>query len=76
MQATAVEMIPAVGVTVNVQFDSLLFHCEILDVKQSWGKYRFLIRPEAGTGTQWVELSRLRPSLSEPRTGLELEARQ
>lgn len=56
---TATEMIPAVGQQVSVRFEELLIDCVVADVKQSWGKTRLQITPLLGTGTQWIELSRL-----------------
>lgn len=56
---TANEMIPAVGMTVNVRFESLQVLCTITDVKMAYGRARVQIKPLAGDGTQWVELSRV-----------------
>ncbi len=61
---TCNEMIPAVGAVVLVACDGLNVACTVADVKMSWGKPRFLVRPCAGTGEVWVELSRLR--MAEP----------
>jgi len=55
---TATEMLPAVGATVMVA-------CVIQDVKMSYGRPRFQVRPIAGAGDQWVELQRI--SLGECR---------
>ena len=49
---TATEMLPAVGATVMVA-------CVIQDVKMSYGRPRFQVRPIAGEGLQWVELQRI-----------------
>jgi hypothetical protein len=56
---TAQEMYPACGHTVMVRFGDIDVECRILDVKQSWGKPRFLVTPMAGQGDQWVELTRM-----------------
>jgi hypothetical protein len=32
-------------------------------VKNSWGKNRLLVRPVAGDGRVWVELSSVRPAV-------------
>lgn len=56
---TANEMIPAVGVRVDVRFEDLRVTCTVVDVKTSWGKPRLLIEPVSGSGQQWVELGRV-----------------
>lgn len=56
---TATEMIPAVGATVMVRCESLVVRCRVKDVKESWGRPRLLVVPDAGAGEQWVELGRL-----------------
>lgn len=53
-------MIPAVGATVMVAFESIQVRCIVRDVKHVWGKPRLFIQPEAGDGRQWVELGRVR----------------
>jgi len=59
MQATATEMIPAVGQLVGVRMEEMTITCRVMDVKMSWGKARFQVRPLQGVGMQWVEGSRL-----------------
>lgn len=60
--ATAREMLPALGarVMIHVGVGELLVECTVNDVKQSWGNIRLLVTPVAGSGSAWVELSRLR----------------
>lgn len=58
---TANEMIPAVGHTVLVAFEQLQITGKILDVKTAWGHPRFLVTPSNGTGSQWVEITRVNP---------------
>lgn len=60
MAATCMSMLPAVGAWVQVRFESLWIECEVVDVKNSWGKARLWVKPLAGEGCQWVELSRIR----------------
>ena len=57
--ATCMTMLPAIGHTVNVRFESMTFECIVLDVKSSYGKARLQVIPESGTGIQWVEVSRV-----------------
>jgi len=59
---TAREMLPAIGQTVRVGFETLTIDCQVLDVKSAYGKIRLCVAPIAGIGSQWVELSRLRES--------------
>lgn len=56
---TVVELHPAVGARVDLRAGSLLISCIVQDVKVSWGKPRFLLVPVVGSGSQWVEFSRL-----------------
>lgn len=56
---TANEMTPAIGATVELSADGLYVACTVADVKFSWGKPRLLVRPIAGRGERWVELSSL-----------------
>ena len=35
---TCLNMLPAVGAWVQVRFESLWIECEVIDVKNSWGK--------------------------------------
>ena len=57
---TAKEMIPAVGAVVVVRVeDVLMVNCKVVDVKTAWGRPRLLVTPVAGSGRQWVDLSRV-----------------
>jgi hypothetical protein len=58
-QRTARELTPAIGATVLVRFEQLTIEARVLDAKNTWNKVRLLIRPIAGGGEQWIELSRL-----------------
>jgi hypothetical protein len=58
-------MIPAVGATVLVACEQMNIACAVRDVKMSYGRPRFLVRPLAGNGEQWVELQRI--SVTETR---------
>lgn len=58
MTHTAQQMVPAVGKNVRLKFESLFIDCTVMDVKSSYGKVRIQVRPIAGAGLQWVELSR------------------
>lgn len=51
----------AVGQRAILPVGDLQFVVKIVDVKMGWGKGRFLITPETGGGTRWVELGTLLP---------------
>lgn len=59
---TAKEMTPAIGATVEIStgVGEMTVTARVLDAKTSWNQVRLLVAPLAGTGTAWIELSRLR----------------
>ena len=59
MTHTAKQMLPAVGQRVSVKMESLTVTCEVLDCKSSYGRVRLLVAPLAGSGSQYVEMSRV-----------------
>lgn len=59
MPITYHDMTPAVGARVAVQYESIRVMCTVLNVKSSYGRVRLLVAPEAGSGEQWVEVTRL-----------------
>lgn len=64
---TARTMSVAIGnrVLYPVANSNIAFDCLVIDAKSSFGNARVLIRPVAGTGELWVNLSSVR-SLEEP----------
>jgi hypothetical protein len=62
MKHTAKNMVPAIGATVHIStgVGEIVAACRVEDVKSSWGNIRLLVSPVAGSGSAWVELSRLR----------------
>lgn len=42
---------------VSVFLGGLSVECVILDIKERWGKNRFLVSPVCGKGEVWVELN-------------------
>ncbi len=40
---------------VDINLGGLLVSVVIMDVKERWGRVRFLVSPVAGKGTIWVE---------------------
>lgn len=56
---TALDMIPAIGATVLVRYESVQIKCTVANVKNSWGQPRLLVTPVAGSGSQWVEMGRV-----------------
>jgi hypothetical protein len=59
---TVNELSKAVGKTALFQAGTLHFTCYVLDARFSYGKPQFLIRPVAGDGERWVEISSLVPN--------------
>lgn len=59
MTHTAMQMIPAVGQTVNVITESWTIPMIVRDVKNTWNKIRLEVEPVNGSGRQWVELGRI-----------------
>jgi hypothetical protein len=49
------ELMEAVGKKGLVYLEGLKVEVEILDVKNSYGNTRYLIKPVAGTGEVWKE---------------------
>ncbi len=56
---TAVEAARIVGKVGRVSREGLGVEVRILDVKESYGRTRYLVTPVAGTGAVWVEYVRL-----------------
>lgn len=56
---TCNQMLPAIGQTVSARFEDLTIICTVLDVKSSYGRVRLQVAPLSGTGSQWVEITRL-----------------
>lgn len=54
------EMMQYVGMVASVQVESWIVPMKIVDVKESWGRLRFLVTPIHGTGTAWIEEQRIR----------------
>ncbi len=44
-----------IGVQGIITIGSLHIDVRVLDVKQSYGKTRYLVQPIAGSGQQWME---------------------
>lgn len=58
-QMTAAQQVKLLGKEVGVKCEGLLVRCTIQDIKSAYGRYRFQVVPVAGTGSLWVEDSRL-----------------
>ena len=56
---TAKQQAKLLGQEVGVRCESLLVSCTIQDIKQAYGRYRFQVCPVNGSGSMWVEESRL-----------------
>ena len=59
MAHTAAKMAVAIGQTVNVRVESFTIQMKVLDVKSAWGNIRLEVEPLNGTGSAWIELSRI-----------------
>jgi hypothetical protein len=62
--ATATDLRNYVTQHANLRVDSangdpLYFHVLIIDARQVWGRVDLRVLPMAGSGTQWVGLSRI-----------------
>ena len=59
---TAREMVPAIGACVLITsgVGEILIAAKVVDVKTAWSTVRLLVEPVSGSGSAWVELSRLR----------------
>ncbi len=49
------EMMQYIGKHYSIHLGGLAVHVEIIDVKQSYGRTRFLVKPLQGRGEVWVE---------------------
>ena len=56
---TAAQQAKLLGQEVGVRCESLLVSCTIQDIKQAYGRYRFQVCPVNGSGSMWVEESRI-----------------
>jgi len=64
LRNTVQQLLPAIGEQITIRMQDLYVACLVLDAKNSYGQVRLLVRPVAGDGQQWVELSRLvKPAL-------------
>ena len=64
---TAREMVPALGsrVLISSGIGEIEIMVSVIDVKTSWNQVRLLVSPVSGSGSAWVELSRLRHGSAE-----------
>lgn len=56
---TVNELLPAIGATVMVRFESVSVPCLVLDARSCWGKEQLRVEPVRGLGQQWIELGRI-----------------
>ena len=71
-QNTVTQLLPAVGALVAVRMEELTIHCRVLDVKRSWDRIRLQVQPLTGSGSQWVDISRITARLDSDSTLLEV----
>lgn len=56
---TAAQQAKLLGQEISVRCESLLVTCTIVDIKQAYGRMRFQVAPVNGSGSIWVEDSRI-----------------
>ena len=71
-QNTVTQLLPAIGALVAVRMEDLTIHCRVLDVKRSWDRIRLQVQPLAGSGSQWVDISRITARLGRFEQGMEV----
>lgn len=59
MSETAASMIVLVGKTALVRFEKVKVLCSVLDSRYQYGRTDLLVEPVGGSGSQWVERSRI-----------------
>lgn len=52
---TITELAALVGTEADVQAGAFLIRCRVLDVKESYGRVRYLVTPLTGSGETWTE---------------------
>lgn len=52
---TTKEKIPMIGQRATIKLNQFHIDVTIIDIKTSWGKTRYLVRPVFGYGDSWVE---------------------
>jgi hypothetical protein len=57
---TIIEMSYIVGKDVTIDLEGLSVLCKILDAKTAYGKVRLLVKPVSGSGSKWIETSRVK----------------
>lgn len=56
---TIVDIVANIGRTGLVLFGDIRVQCRILSAKQSYGVFRYQVRPISGTGQQWIDYGRI-----------------
>jgi hypothetical protein len=59
MAFTANKLNMAIGQVVRIRIESWIVPMAILDAKSSYGQARVLVAPLNGSGSAWVDLSRI-----------------
>lgn len=49
------EMVEVLGKRGDIHLGGLIVKVEIMDVKTSYGRVRYLVKPVAGVGEVWIE---------------------
>ena len=71
-QKTVTQLLPAVGALVAVRMEDMVINCRVTDAKSAWGQVRLQVEPLAGSGSQWVDISRITARLDRFEQGMEV----
>ena len=71
-QNTVTQLLPAVGALVAVRMEDMVINCRVTDAKSAWGQVRLQVEPLAGSGSQWVDISRITARLDRFEQGMEV----
>ena len=69
-QKTVTQLLPAVGALVAVRMEDMVINCRVLDAESAWGQVQ--VGPLSGSGSQWVDISRITARLDTDSTLLEV----
>jgi len=52
--------------------EDMVINCRVTDAKSAWGQVRLQVEPLAGSGSQWVDISRITARLDRFEQGMEV----
>jgi len=56
---TTKEMMAVIGTNAVITMEKIKIEVEVMDARQNFGRTEYLVKPLAGAGEQWVEISRV-----------------